>query len=110
MQASTRNRQFYELSSDLAALRASCARLVDTFVGLSLLFGVVSALVIAVGVWAREPLFTMSAGFAAAGSIALAFSAHALFKARESRPTLLAVPAQERPAHARQGAARSWPA
>jgi hypothetical protein len=78
----TRNRRVSELSSDLEGLRSTCERLGDTFAGLSLLFAAVAVVVIAAGVWARAPVFAMSAGFALTASLAFAVSAPALAKAR----------------------------
>jgi len=66
------------LTSDLARLQTNCERTGDLFLGLTILFGAVGALVVVVGVLLHAPLFAFSAGFAFAAAVAFGACARRL--------------------------------
>jgi len=89
---SFRSRPLAHLADDLEGVHERCARLSDTAMGLSFLFGVLAAMTVAGGVWAREPLFFMSAGFALAASAAFGLTAHSMARAAAHTPRIRTAP------------------
>ena len=92
MQDFQNTRRVVDLIDDFDGLRARCEQLADRLTGLSLLFGVAAAVVLAGGVWSHAPLFAVSAGFAIAAAAALAGAAHAAGTAAKAAPRVRRVP------------------
>ena len=84
------SRPLADLADDLDAVHAHVARLAGVLSGLSLLFGALAALTVIGGVWTREPLFAMSAGFAVTAAAAFGLSAQSLASAATNTPRIRA--------------------
>jgi hypothetical protein len=64
----------YSLMQERDNLTRQTERITDLFLGLTVLFGCVGALILAAGVYLQAPIFTLSAAFALSAAIAFAFS------------------------------------
>jgi hypothetical protein len=106
MSGTNRNRQ--SLAEDFQAASARLERLGDLFAGLALLFGAVTALVVTVGAWTEQPLFSISSGFALAATIAFAGSARVVGQAgrelRARQPIPFPAETKSRPVRRREAA------
>ena len=66
--------EIYSLMQDRDGVRRQTERLTDLFLGLTVLFGSVGALVLGAGIYLHAPIFTLSAAFAFAAAVAFALS------------------------------------
>ena len=64
----------YPFTQERDNLTRQTERITDLFLGLTVLFGCVGALILGAGVWLQAPIFTLSAAFALSASVAFAFS------------------------------------
>jgi hypothetical protein len=64
----------YSLTQERDNLTRQTERITDLFLGLTVLFGCVGALILCAGVWLQAPIFSLSAAFALSAAIAFAFA------------------------------------
>jgi hypothetical protein len=86
MQDFPRYRKVTDLVDEFDVLRAQCENIGDRLMGLTGLFGVASALTLAIGVWNGEPLFAVGSGFALAAAVGFATSAYMAVQASRMAP------------------------
>ncbi len=67
--------EIYSLMHERERVHRQTEQISDTFLGLTVLFGCVGALVFGAGLWLHAPVFTLGAAFAFAASVAFALSA-----------------------------------
>jgi hypothetical protein len=66
--------EIYSLMHEREGMRRQTERISDTFLGLTILFSCVGALILGAGMWLHAPIFTLSAAFAFAAAVAFALS------------------------------------
>jgi len=66
--------EYYSLTQERDSLHRQTERITDLFLGLTILFGSVGALILGAGFYLHAPIFTLSAAFAVAAAVAFALS------------------------------------
>jgi hypothetical protein len=76
--------EIYSLMHEREGVRRQTEQISDTFLGLTVLFGCVGALILGAGLWLHAPIFTLGAAFAFVAAMAFALSSRRIARLGQS--------------------------